>query len=120
MDPETLLLIRNDCVRFSGYDQPHEHWKWGEASSDRVGHGIAQAPGALFVVSRLLYGGGGHHHRQHRVALDAVEMGFSAADAQWILNGYALGFGGLLLLLRGAGDMPKNGSPGGQGGDGGG
>ena len=29
------------------------------------------------------------------------EMGFSGADAQWILNGYALGFGGLLLLLRG-------------------
>ena len=48
------------------------------------------------------------------------EMGFSGADAQWILNGYALGFGGLLLLLRGAGDMPKNGSPGEQGGDGGG
>jgi hypothetical protein len=48
------------------------------------------------------------------------EMGFSGADAQWILSGYALGFGGLLLLLRGAGDMPKNGSPGEQGGDGGG
>ena len=47
------------------------------------------------------------------------EMGFSAADVQWILNGYALGFGGLLLLLRGAGAMPKNGSPGEQGGDGG-
>ena len=31
------------------------------------------------------------------------EMGFSCADAQWILNGYALGFGGLLLLLRGDG-----------------
>ena len=48
------------------------------------------------------------------------ELGFSAADAQWILNGYALGFGGFLLLLRGAGDMPKNGLSGEQGGDGGG
>jgi EmrB/QacA subfamily drug resistance transporter len=33
------------------------------------------------------------------------EMGFSAADAQWILNGYALTFGGLLLLLGRAGDL---------------
>ena len=48
------------------------------------------------------------------------EVGFLGADAQWILNGYAIGFGGLLLLLRGAGDMSKNGSPSEQGGDGGG
>ncbi len=27
------------------------------------------------------------------------ELGFSAGDTQWILNGYALAFGGLLLLL---------------------
>ncbi len=33
------------------------------------------------------------------------EMGFSAADAQWILNGYALAFGGLLLLLGRVGDL---------------
>ena len=33
------------------------------------------------------------------------EMGFSAADAQWILNGYALAFGVLLLLLGRAGDL---------------
>ncbi len=33
------------------------------------------------------------------------EMGFSGADAQWILNGYALAFGGLLLLLGRAGDL---------------
>ena len=33
------------------------------------------------------------------------EMGFSAADAQWVLNGYALAFGGLLLLLGRAGDL---------------
>src|ERR671917_477111 len=32
-------------------------------------------------------------------------LGFSAADAQWILNGYALAFGGLLLLLGRAGDL---------------
>jgi len=25
-------------------------------------------------------------------------LGLSAADAQWVLNGYALAFGGLLLL----------------------
>ena len=48
------------------------------------------------------------------------EMGFSGADAQWILNGYASAFGGLLLLLGRAGDIPKNGSPGEQEGDGGG
>ncbi len=32
-------------------------------------------------------------------------LGFSVADAQWILNGYALAFGGLLLLLGRAGDL---------------
>ena len=48
------------------------------------------------------------------------EMGFSGADAQWILNGYALAFGGILLLLGRAGNMPKIGSPGEQEGDGGG
>src|SRR3712207_185628 len=33
------------------------------------------------------------------------ELGFSRADAPWILNGYALAFGGLLLLLGRAGDL---------------
>src|SRR5918998_5744872 len=33
------------------------------------------------------------------------ELDFSGADAQWILNGYALAFGGLLLLLGRAGDL---------------
>src|SRR5918994_1171133 len=33
------------------------------------------------------------------------ELGFSSADAQWILNGYALTFGGLVLLLGRAGDL---------------
>ncbi len=33
------------------------------------------------------------------------ELGFSGADAQWIFNGYALAFGGLLLLLGRAGDL---------------
>ena len=33
------------------------------------------------------------------------ELGFSRADAQWILNGYALAFGGLVLLLGRAGDL---------------
>ena len=33
------------------------------------------------------------------------ELGFSGPDAQWILNGYALAFGGLLLLLGRAGDL---------------
>ena len=32
-------------------------------------------------------------------------LGFSAAHAQWILNGYTLTFGGLLLLLGRAGDL---------------
>jgi EmrB/QacA subfamily drug resistance transporter len=32
-------------------------------------------------------------------------LGFSAEDAQWILNGYALAFGGLLLLLGRAADL---------------
>ena len=33
------------------------------------------------------------------------DLGFSGADAQWILNGYALAFGGLLLLCGRAGDL---------------
>ena len=33
------------------------------------------------------------------------ELGFSTGDAQWILNGYALAFGGLLMLLGRAGDL---------------
>ena len=33
------------------------------------------------------------------------ELGFSGADGQWILNGYALTFGGLLLLCCRAGDL---------------
>jgi EmrB/QacA subfamily drug resistance transporter len=41
------------------------------------------------------------------IALPSIrrELGFSGADAQWILNGYALAFGGLLLLLGRAGDL---------------
>ena len=33
------------------------------------------------------------------------ELGFSGADAQWVLNGYALAFGGLLLVFGRAGDL---------------
>ena len=33
------------------------------------------------------------------------ELGFSGADAQWVLNGYALAFGGLLLLCGRATDL---------------
>jgi EmrB/QacA subfamily drug resistance transporter len=33
------------------------------------------------------------------------DLGFSSADAQWILNGYALVFGGLLLLLGRCGNL---------------
>jgi EmrB/QacA subfamily drug resistance transporter len=33
------------------------------------------------------------------------ELGFSGADAQWVLNGYALAFGGLLLLFGRAADL---------------
>src|SRR5918997_5816243 len=74
---EKLLLIRNDCVRFSGYDQRHGRWKRGEASSDQVGHGVAQAPGALLVVFRLLYGGGGPHPPRHyRVPRAGGDGGF--------------------------------------------
>ena len=41
------------------------------------------------------------------IALPSIkrELGFSGADAQWILNGYALAFGGLLLLCGRAGDL---------------
>ena len=41
------------------------------------------------------------------IALPSIrrELGFSAVDAQWILNGYALAFGGLLMLLGRAGDL---------------
>src|SRR5688500_20376515 len=33
------------------------------------------------------------------------ELGFTGADAGWIVNGYALTFGGLVLLLGRAGDL---------------
>ena len=41
------------------------------------------------------------------VALPSIrrDLGFFGADAQWILNGYALAFGGLLLLCGRAGDL---------------
>jgi MFS family permease len=41
------------------------------------------------------------------IALPSIrrELGFTGADAQWILNGYALTFGGLVLLLGRAGDL---------------
>ena len=41
------------------------------------------------------------------IALPSIkrELGFSGADAQWILNGYALAFGGLLLFCGRAGDL---------------
>jgi MFS family permease len=41
------------------------------------------------------------------IALPSVrrELGFSGGDAQWILTGYVLSFGGLLLLMGRAGDL---------------
>jgi MFS family permease len=41
------------------------------------------------------------------VALPSMrrDLGFTTGDAQWILNGYALAFGGLLLLGGRAGDL---------------
>ena len=33
------------------------------------------------------------------------ELGFSGADAQWVLNGYVLAFGGLLLFCGRAADL---------------
>ncbi|MGH3145984.1 MAG: MFS transporter [Rubrobacter sp.] len=41
------------------------------------------------------------------IALPSIrrDLGFSRADAQWILNGYSLAFGGLLLLFGRAGDL---------------
>jgi EmrB/QacA subfamily drug resistance transporter len=41
------------------------------------------------------------------IALSSMrrELGFSGADAQWILDGYMLAFGGLLLLSGRAGDL---------------
>jgi len=41
------------------------------------------------------------------IALPATrrKLGFSGADAQWVLNGYALAFGGLLLVCGRAGDL---------------
>jgi MFS family permease len=41
------------------------------------------------------------------IALPSIrqELGFSGADVQWILGGYALAFGGLLLLCGRAGDL---------------
>jgi MFS family permease len=41
------------------------------------------------------------------VALPSMrrELGFSGADAQWIMGGYMLAFGGLLLLSGRAADL---------------
>src|SRR5215207_1448588 len=41
------------------------------------------------------------------IALPSVrrELGFTGGDVQWILTGYALSFGGLLLLMGCAGDL---------------
>jgi EmrB/QacA subfamily drug resistance transporter len=41
------------------------------------------------------------------IALPSVrrELGFSGGDAQWVLTGYALSFGGLLLFMGRAGDL---------------
>lgn len=41
------------------------------------------------------------------IALPSIkrELGFSAGDAQWILNAYSIVFGGLLLLAGRAGDL---------------
>src|SRR5829696_3405357 len=41
------------------------------------------------------------------IALPAIrrELGFSDSGVQWILNGYALAFGGLLLLFGRVGDL---------------
>ena len=38
------------------------------------------------------------------------ELGISGGDAQWILTGYALSFGGLLLLMGRAGDLTAGGA----------
>jgi len=41
------------------------------------------------------------------IALPSIRqsLGFSASSLQWVLNGYALTFGGLLLLLGRVGDL---------------
>ncbi|HET9927971.1 MAG TPA: MFS transporter [Rubrobacter sp.] len=41
------------------------------------------------------------------IALPSVrrELGFGGGDVQWILTGYALSFGGLLLFMGRAGDL---------------
>jgi len=41
------------------------------------------------------------------IALPSVrrELGFSGGEVQWVLTGYALSFGGLLLLMGRAGDL---------------
>jgi MFS family permease len=41
------------------------------------------------------------------IALPSVrrELGFTGGDVQWILTGYALSFGGLLLFMGRAGDL---------------
>ena len=41
------------------------------------------------------------------IALPTVrrELGFTGGDVQWILTGYALSFGGILLFMGRAGDL---------------
>ena len=45
------------------------------------------------------------HHRQHRAALHPADLDISQANLPWIVTGYALAFGGLLLLGGRLGDL---------------
>jgi MFS family permease len=90
---------------FGGTIKNHERRRRKEASRYGVGHGTTKRltlfllclASFIAVVDITIVS----------IALPSMrrELGFSGADAQWILNGYAVAFGGLLLLLGRAGDL---------------
>jgi MFS family permease len=55
-------------------------------------------------VPCVIHGGRRHNNCEHRVALDQARHGVSPSGSQWVLNAYALVFGGLLLLFGRRGD----------------
>ena len=65
----------------------------------------APGVGARAHLGRPADGGARRHHRQHRAALHRPDLDISQANLSWIVTGYALAFGGLLLLGGRLGDL---------------
>ena len=65
----------------------------------------ARGLGARAHLRRPADGGARQHHRQHRAALHPADLDIDPANLSWIVTGYALAFGGLLLLGGRLGDL---------------